>query len=153
MEKVDAHHVGEGVGRPWHSGSRQLVRALRLGRIITNSTGPLNHERLAQLLGVSKRTLYRDLRLLRSIGIESLHAQNRRRFRAESTGELLGRTLTLHEAAAILVLFEHNHQPKPDSFYDRALQGAKQKVIMALREESSAMKTELEAIISTLHTE
>lgn len=135
------------------SRSRRLVRALRLGKIITSSSRSLDYEDLAKSLGVSRRTLFRDLNLLRSAGIESPHARKRRAFCAEPTGELLGRTLTLQEAAAILEFFEHNRVPRPESAYDRALREAKQKVIVALRRECPAIMAELNAVVSTFHNE
>jgi predicted DNA-binding transcriptional regulator YafY len=151
MEEPDTNGVGEKVGRPRFSRSHRLVRALRLGRIITSSTQPLDYKELARSSGVSRRTLFRDLSLLRSAGIESPHARKRHASRTEPTGELLGQTLTFRETAAILELLEHDHQPKPDSAYDRALRDAKQKIILALRGKCSAILAELEAIISTFH--
>ncbi len=153
MEGTNANPVAESEGEPRYSRSKRFVRALRLGRIITCSTHSLNYEELANSMGVSLRTLYRDLSLLRSAGIESPHTRNRHGFRAELTGELLGRTLTLRETAALLKLLEYNDHPKPGSAYGLALRDAKQKIIFALRGECSAIVAELEAAISSFHDE
>ena len=153
MEETETNTIGKEVGRLRFSRSSRFVRALRLGRIITNSPQPLDYEELARTMGVSRRTLFRDLSLLRMAGIASLHAQRRRGFRTGRISELLGQTLTLREVAAILELLEHDHQPKPDSAYDRALRDAKQKIILALRGECSAIQAKLEALISSFHSE
>ncbi len=153
MEEPSTNTLGEKVRRPRFNRFSRLIRVLRLSRIITSTTRPLDHEELAGTLGVSRRTLFRDLSLLRSAGIESPHAQQRHAFRTEPTGELLGQTLTLREAAAILELLEHDYQPKPGSAYDRALRDAKRKIIFALRGECSAILDKLEAVISSFHNE
>ncbi len=153
MEEPETNTIGKEVGRPRFSRTSRLVRALRLSRIIPGSTRPLDYQELARTLDVSRRTLFRDLSLLRSAGFEIPYAQQRRGFRTGQTCELLGQTLTLREAAAILELLEHDHQPKPDSAYDRALREAKQKIILALRGECFAILAELEAVLSSFHDE
>ena len=153
VEEREANPIGENVGRPCFSRTDRLALALRLSRIITSSPRPQGYEELARILGVSRRTLFRDLSLLREVGFESPHAQQRRGFRTGQVSELLGPTLTLREVAAILELLEHDHQPKPDSAYDRVLREAKQKIILALRGECSVILTKLEAEISTLRNE
>jgi len=135
-------------GRPRH-----LVRALRLNQIITSSTQPPDYVALAKLLGISRRTLFRDLSLLRSAGVESFHHRRNRPLRMEAIAEALGQALTLREAGALLELLEHNRQPKAGSAYDQALRPAKHKVILALRKECSAMMDQLDAVFFMFQNE
>jgi predicted DNA-binding transcriptional regulator YafY len=100
-------------------------------------------------MGVSRRTFYRDLSLLREAGIDVPRPQKGHAFCTGPIGSVFGTTLTLREAAAILKLLEHDRQPKPNSAYDRALRNAKQKAILALRGECSAILAELEAVTCT----
>ena len=153
MEEREANPIGENGGPLRSTRARRLVRVLRLGWIITSSSQCPGRRELASTLGVSRRTIFRDLNLLRAAGIESQHAQQGHAFCTGPIGDLLGRTLTLREVAAILELLDHNHQPKPRSAYDRALRDAKGKIILALRGECSAIPAKLEAVISIFHDE
>ena len=153
MEETNANPVGKAIGPSHPTRSHRFARVLRLGKIISSSREPLDYKELATSMGVSQRTLYRDLGLLRSAGIEGPYGRKRGAFRMRPTGELLGQVLTLNEVAAILEFFEHNCQPKPDSAYDRALRAATLKITFVLLKECSVMAPQLDKMISAFHNE
>lgn len=149
MEETNSNTARRKVAQRPSGRSQRFARALRLGRMLTNGVAHLSYNDLAATLGVSRRTLYRDLSLLREAGIESPQALQRRGVCREPTRELLERILTTDDAAALLVLLARGRRPIPGSEYDRVLWEARGKVVVALRQASCHIKDKVDAAVDS----
>lgn len=80
---------------------RRHSRLLRVARMLDDdcTTEP---EILARRLGIGRRTLYRDLALLRRAGVRLVYCRDERRYRLDSLFMRLATELTKQEAGAFL---------------------------------------------------
>ena len=80
---------------------RRHSRLLRVASIL-EADGTTDPETLARELGIGRRTLYRDLDLLRRAGVKLEYCREERRYRLDSLYMRLALGLTQDEAASIL---------------------------------------------------
>jgi len=138
------------VSVPGTTRRRVLERALRLGRMLTDPAQPRECTDLAKALGVSRRTLYRDLDLLRSVGLASDEHRQKGTASLLPMVDFLGTALTLREAAALLLFFERRREAIPCTLYHDALHSAGSKLAIALRREFAAVDSDLQTVTAVL---
>lgn len=118
--------------------------------MLNSAAPPAARAQLAKALGVSTRTLYRDLLLLRSVNSQDTIPSSRASIDLKPVLDHLGSTLTLREAAALLLFFERQRQPLPNTAYHELLRAAGLKVATALKREVTSVASQLHALITTL---
>lgn len=86
---------------PAASLTRRHTRLLRVARMLDDdcTTEP---EILARRLGIGRRTLYRDLALLRRAGVRLVYSRDERRYRLDSLYMRLAQGLTRQEVEAFI---------------------------------------------------
>jgi len=96
-----AARKSKSVSMPAASFIRRHSRLLRVARMLDDdcTTEP---EILARKLGIGRRTLYRDLALLRRAGVRLVYSRDERRYRLDSLFMRLAMELTKHEVTAFL---------------------------------------------------
>lgn len=110
-----------------------LARMLRLaGHLQQNAHGGQTAESLARFMGVSRRTIFRDLRVLRMAGLSVEYSKRDGGFRWQPFAACLAETVSVSQAAALLTLLGPGLVPRQDSLYEHELLVARQKLVSLL---------------------
>lgn len=105
----------------------RLSRILRLGAMLRQHSGVLRAEVVCDHLNISRRTFYRDIRLLRNAGARVVYRPDTGAYEAELFSSILGESLSTREAAAIKAALA-GARPRRASDFETALESARAKV-------------------------
>lgn len=116
---------------------RRHSRLLRMAELI-DADSTTEPDDIARKLGIGRRTLYRDLDLLRRAGIRLVFCREENRYRLDSLYMRLAMGLTQKEAAAFLKWSSRRAKraQEPPRPFDRALQ----KISRILSDELNAVR-------------
>lgn len=101
---------------------------------------------LCKELSVSKRTLHRDINILRQAGVQIEYSQRDKGYFVTSLGPVLGEILTVREVAALFTCLD-GYFPFPGSAFEGALEAAKAKLKAYLLGEHQSVRPAMDETI------
>ena len=128
--------------------SLRVSRAIRLAVLIQSHDGALDRPALQTGLSVSRRTFYRDLRILRTAGLSIQYSKRDQRYHLTDPGPCLSEGLTVDECAALLVFLAECPGLENGAEAERILRSAKRKTMAALSQMCQPFEGEVRAAIA-----
>ena len=105
----------------------RLSRILRLGAMLRQNSGSLRAEVICDKLNISRRTFYRDIRLLRNAGAQVRYRPDTGAYEAELFSSIIGESLSPSEAAAVIAALAGS-RPRRSSEFESSLTSARKKL-------------------------
>ena len=124
----------------------RVARILKLGTLLQKSPGTMGATSLCKALDISKRTLHRDIFILRRAGVQIDYSHRDRGYFVTTLGPVLGEILTVREVAALFTCLDGD-LPKPGTTFENALEAAKSKLKTSLLGEHQSVKPVMEKTI------
>jgi len=112
----------------------RLSRILRLGAMLRQNSGALKADVICNRLKISRRTFYRDIRLLRNAGARVTYRPGTGAYEAELFSSIIGESLSTREAAAVKAALE-GARPRRASEFESALDSARGKLAEIITEQ------------------
>ena len=112
----------------------RLSRILRLGAMLRQNTGALRADVICSRLKISRRTFYRDIRLLRNAGARVTYRPDTGAYEAELFSSIIGESLSTREAAAVKAAMD-GARPRRASDFEAALDSARGKIAEIIGEQ------------------
>ena len=126
----------------------RIARLLRLDLMLRDSRQP-NSSHLCQELQISRRTLQRDIAVLRAAGDRIRYSKREDGYRAAESACILAELLTPKQMATVQALLD-GLIPRPGSEFDEVRKIAAAKLRRFLADEFPTMTKDMESIIAEL---
>ncbi len=126
----------------------RLSRILRLGAMLRQNSGSMRADAICNRLNISRRTFYRDIRLLRNAGACVKYRPDTGAYEAELFSSIIGESLSSGEAAAVMAALSGS-RPRRSSAFESALNSAREKLADIISQQFQEDENEIDAL-STL---
>ena len=124
----------------------RVARLLKLSTLLQKSPGTMGAASLCKALDISKRTLHRDIFILRRAGVQIDYSHRDKGYFVTTLGPVLGEILTVREVAALFTCLD-GYLPRSGSTFENALEAATSKLKTSLLREHQSVKPAMEKAI------